>query len=125
MLDRELLDGTILTKYQPSSPVTGTDSNGKAYRYVEFRFPCDNSNSAFDGSSTNNYTKNNACLTADLFSDWREEVVMRVGSESEQKLRMYTSALPTDYRLYTLMHDSQYRCAIAWIILNRPTLHTT
>ena len=29
-------------------------------------------------------------------------------------MRIYFSTIPTDYRLTTLMHDSQYRCAIAW-----------
>lgn len=29
-------------------------------------------------------------------------------------VRIYFSTIPTDYRLTTLMHDSQYRCAIAW-----------
>ena len=31
---------------------------------------------------TNNYTKNNPCLTADLFGDWREEVVARGNNAS-------------------------------------------
>ena len=29
-------------------------------------------------------------------------------------VRVYTSTMPTSYRLTTLMHDSQYRLAIAW-----------
>lgn len=60
--------------------------------------------------SINNGTKSNACLTADLFGDWREEIVLRYGDG----VRIYFSTIPTDYRLTTLMHDSQYRCAIAW-----------
>ena len=60
--------------------------------------------------SINNSTKSNACLTADLFGDWREEIVLRYGDG----VRIYFSTIPTDYRLTTLMHDSQYRCAIAW-----------
>ena len=60
--------------------------------------------------SINNSSKSNACLTADLFGDWREEIVLRYGDG----VRIYFSTIPTDYRLTTLMHDSQYRCAIAW-----------
>ena len=60
--------------------------------------------------SINNSTKSNACLTAALFGDWREEIVLRYGDG----VRIYFSTIPTDYRLTTLMHDSQYRCAIAW-----------
>lgn len=62
--------------------------------------------------SVNNTTKNNPCLQADLFGDWREEYVMRKSDNSA--LRIFTSITPTDYKLTTFMHDSQYRCAIAW-----------
>jgi uncharacterized protein YjdB len=41
-------------------------------------------------------------------------------------LRIFTSTLPTDYRLTTLMHDSQYRMSVAWqnVAYNQPT-HTS
>lgn len=94
-LGRELLDGNKLVKYSIKS---GTERN-----YY------DSKNSTLPGS-INNSTKSNACLTADLFGDWREEIVLRYGDG----VRIYFSTIPTDYRLTTLMHDSQYRCAIAW-----------
>ena len=38
-------------------------------------------------------------------------------------MRIYTSTLPTDYRLTTLMHDCQYRLSVAWqnVGYNQPT----
>lgn len=63
------------------------------------------------GSLTNNYTKATPCLQADLFGDWREEVVMRT---ADNNIRIYTTTTPTKWRNYTLWHDHQYRNAIVW-----------
>ena len=35
-------------------------------------------------------------------------------SADNKELRIYTTTIPTDHRIYTLMHDPQYRLAIAW-----------
>ncbi len=59
---------------------------------------------------TNNGTKNNVCLTADLFGDWREEIAVR-GSDG-RSLLIYTTVIPTEQRLYTLMHDRTYRMQV-------------
>lgn len=59
-----------------------------------------------------NGTKSNPCLSADFWGDWREEVIWR--TRDNRELRIYTSTIPTRHRLYTLMHDAQYRVAIAW-----------
>jgi rhamnogalacturonan endolyase len=65
-----------------------------------------------DGCTANNSSKATPCLSADLFGDWREEVIWRTADSRE--LRIYTTAIPTVHRLRTLMHDSQYRLSIAW-----------
>ena len=57
-------------------------------------------------------TKNLPVLSADLFGDWREEVIWH--TPDEKFLRIYTTPHPTERRLVTLMHDAQYRLAIAW-----------
>ena len=62
-----------------------------------------------DGFS-NNTTKATPCLSADLWGDWREEVILRDG----HTLLIYTSLMPTDYRVPCLMTDHIYRMAIAW-----------
>jgi rhamnogalacturonan endolyase len=73
-----------------------------------------------DGCTSNNGTKATPVLSADLFGDWREEVIWRTTDNKE--LRIYTTTIPTQYRLYTLMHDPQYRLAIAWqnVAYNQP-----
>ncbi|MGF7138597.1 rhamnogalacturonan lyase family protein [Roseimarinus sediminis] len=64
------------------------------------------------GAISNNYTKGTPSLQADLFGDWREEVVWR--NEANTAIRIYTTTDPTSYRNYTLMHDHQYRQAVCW-----------
>jgi rhamnogalacturonan endolyase len=62
--------------------------------------------------SSNNGTKSTPCLSADILGDWREEVIWR--TSDNLNLRIYTTTTPATNRFYTLMHDPQYRCAIAW-----------
>lgn len=65
----------------------------------------------FPDIRTNNGTKNNVCLTADLFGDWREEFAAR--SADGTALLVFTTVIPTKHRLYTLMHDRAYRMQTA------------
>ena len=62
----------------------------------------------------NNGTKSTPALSADLFGDWREEVILP--HADGQKLRIFMSTYPTEIRMNTLMHDPQYRNAIAYIL---------
>ena len=77
-----------------------------------------------DGCASNNGTKANPCLSADLFGDWREEIICRTADNRE--LRIYSTAIPTNIKLYTLMHNPQYRLSIAWqnVAYNQPP-HTS
>jgi rhamnogalacturonan endolyase len=63
------------------------------------------------GCNSNNGTKATPALTADIFGDWREEVVFR--TTGNDALRIYTTTTPTKNRLYTLMHDPIYRLSVA------------
>lgn len=76
------------------------------------------------GCTAVNGTKANPSLTADLFGDWREEVVYPLKDGSA--LRIYTTTTPTGYKLPTLMHDIQYRMHVAYqnTCYNQPT-HTS
>ncbi len=65
-----------------------------------------------DSCMSINGTKATPNLSADLFGDWREEVMLRTLDNKE--LRIFSTTIPTDLRLVTLMHDAQYRCAISW-----------
>ncbi|AZK49128.1 G-D-S-L family lipolytic protein [Paenibacillus lentus] len=73
-----------------------------------------------DGTLSNNYTKGNPSLQADLFGDWREEVIWRSADSTE--LRVYTTVNPTEHKLRTLMHDPIYRLGVAWqnVAYNQP-----
>ena len=90
---REGLDGVTISKYDYTNHVN-------------------NSIFAPSGVASNNSTKANPCLSADILGDWREEVIWRASDNSA--LRIYTTTIVTTNRLYTLMHDHQYRVAIAW-----------
>ena len=90
---REILDGTTVSKW---NYVNNTSSS--------ILSP--------GGLSSNNSTKSTPCLSADLFGDWREEVIWRTSANSE--LRIFTTTTVATNRIYTLMHDPQYRLAIAW-----------
>jgi rhamnogalacturonan endolyase len=70
--------------------------------------------------SSNNGTKATPTLSADILGDWREEVIWR--TNDGKALRIYTTTVPTPHRCYTLMHDPQYRLAIAWqnVAYNQP-----
>ena len=85
---RELLNSNTITKYGAATLLTAT------------------------GCISNNGTKSTPALQADLFGDWREEVIFR--TSDNQALRIYTTTDVTSRRIYSLMHDSQYRVAIAW-----------
>jgi autotransporter-associated beta strand protein len=72
------------------------------------------------GCYVNNSTKANPCLTADILGDWREEAIFRTADSSA--LRIYVATAVATNRFYTLMHDPQYRLAIAWqnVAYNQP-----
>ena len=98
---RELLDRTTITKWDWQNA------------RLETLFTA-------EGCLSNNGTKATPALSADLFGDWREEVVFRTADN--QALRIYTTTIPTEHRLPTLMHDPQYRLSIAWqnVAYNQP-----
>ena len=92
-LQDELLDGTTISKWNGSSYVT--------------------TSLGFNGSSSCNGTKSTPNLQADLFGDWREEVILW-STNDNATLNIYTTNTPTTYRVPTLMHDHTYRMGICW-----------
>ena len=70
------------------------------------------------GCNMNNDSKNNPCFQGDLLGDWREEIVVRCGSN----VRVYTSTTSTAYALPSLWYDHQYRQAMVWQMMayNQP-----
>jgi hypothetical protein len=65
-----------------------------------------------EGTATNNGTKGNPCLVADLFGDFRDEIVLRLADDSA--LRIYINTDITNHKLFTPLQDVQYRTAVAW-----------
>ncbi len=99
-LSRELLDGNHIDKYKVGRIFTA------------------------EGSIAAAGSKNTPVISADLFGDWREEIIYR--TPDNKNLRIYTTTIPTKYRIYTLMHDPQYRLAVATenVAYNQPP-HTS
>ncbi len=88
----ELLDGNVISKYNWETG--GVDELKR-----------------FEGAVSNNWTKANPCLQADIIGDWREEVIMR--TPDNKSLRIYVTDIPTDYRFHTFMEDPAYRISVA------------
>ena len=101
----ELLDGTSITKWSPSAitnlGIYATSSSQKTFAALGM------------SPASCNGTKATPCLQADLFGDWREEVVWWNNNNPSQ-LYIVSSTTATKYRVPTLMHDHLYRMGIAW-----------
>lgn len=89
-LETELLDGGAISEY--------TSSGVKQLLNPSGAYAC-------------NGTKNTPNLTADIFGDWREELVLH--NEDSTALRIYATPYNTDVRTFTFMHDTQYRTSVA------------
>ncbi|MDQ0963798.1 rhamnogalacturonan endolyase [Streptomyces sp. B4I13] len=88
---RELLDGTHIDKYGTSGDtrlLTGS------------------------GVHSDNGTKSTPSLSGDILGDWREEVIWPTSNNTA--LRIYSTPHQTNTRITTLLHDTQYRTALAW-----------
>jgi rhamnogalacturonan endolyase len=88
---RELLDSNTIAKYGTGGDTTLLSASGAV---------------------SNNGTKSTPALSGDLLGDWREEVIWRTSDNSA--LRIYTTTNVASNRIYTLLHDPQYRVAVAW-----------
>lgn len=102
-------DGDIL---EESFDYASRNDNGDGIEGAVYKYGSSSPIFVSNGCMTNNNTKGNPCIQADLFGDWREEIVLR--TNDDRKLRIYTTIIPTAHRNYTLMHDKQYRQAIYW-----------
>ncbi len=92
----ELLDGTTISKYGGSVLGVGSTPIGN-----------------LGSPASCNSTKATPCLSADIFGDWREELILWSTTDNAT-LNIYTTTTGTKYRVPTLMHDHTYRMAICW-----------
>jgi rhamnogalacturonan endolyase len=91
---RETLDGTTIGKWNPATSSLSTLVAGANFQ-----------------AASNNSTKATPVMSADLFGDWREEVVWRESTNTA--LLIVSTTTPTTTRLPTLMHNPQYRAQVA------------
>ncbi|MBN2163236.1 MAG: hypothetical protein JXR25_01275 [Pontiellaceae bacterium] len=76
-------------------------------RYISlYNIPASYTSDSINGS------KGNPNLSGDILGDWREEIILR--SSDNTKLRLFITTEVTAHRIFTLMHDPQYRLAMAW-----------
>lgn len=105
-------DGDVLSEILNGSTISKWDyENSSTKKLFEAReFDC----------VSNNGSKANPCLSADIFGDWREEVIYR--TRDSRELRIFSTTIPTNKKFYTLMHNPQYRLSIAWqnVAYNQP-----
>lgn len=94
-----LLDGNTLDKYKDNGAAFG-----RLVTFYDLGGP----------SSTCNSSKNTPNLSADIFGDWREELVLYSVSDAETYLGIYSTNIETKYYVPTLMHDHTYRMGICW-----------
>ena len=92
----ELLDGTTISKYGGSALGVGSTPIG-----------------SLGSPASCNSTKATPCLSADIFGDWREELILWSTTDNAT-LNIYATTTGTKYRVPTLMHDHTYRMAICW-----------
>lgn len=99
-LEQEVLDRTMVDKYQKGRLLTAS------------------------GVNYNNSSKATPSLCADILGDWREEIIWP--TTDNKALRIYMTTDITNYRIASLMHDTQYRCQIASqnVAYNQPA-HTS
>lgn len=100
----ELLDDINIYKYQANASASRLGLSSRSY----------------PSGLSNNGTKATPCLSADIFGDWREELILR--NATNDALNIYTSLTSTNYRVPTLMHDHVYRMGICWqnVAYNQP-----
>lgn len=94
-------DGDLLSEFLDGTTVSKYNWEDKSIEALLEATEC----------ASNSGTKAVPCASADLFGDWREEIVWKTADEKE--IRIYSTNIPTQYKITTLMHDSYYRACIA------------
>lgn len=106
-LQDELLDGTKITKW---------NGNGTSTQNIKGKSP-----DGYNASQSCNSTKATPNLLADIFGDWREELILWSGNDNAT-LNIFTANTSSNNLVPTLMHDHVYRLGIAWqnVAYNQP-----
>lgn len=111
-------DGTVIAKkslptvfalWWDADPLRELQDNNKIFKwdYTNNTQPVIFSAEGYEGMTG---TRRTPILQADIFGDWREELVLR--SPDSTSISIFTTTDVTDRRIYTLMHDPVYRLAV-------------
>ncbi len=102
----ELLDGTSANSEDERTKFYIQKFNSSSNTYSSLN--------TYNGYTCNT-TKSTPCFMGDIFGDWREEVIVRnMTSATDIGLLIYTTTIPSDYRVVTLPHDHTYRMGMVW-----------
>ena len=109
--DGDLQDELLANGRPPHFPPYLQKWNGKE----AVALPLSNGKQLYEmGNSVScNWSKATPNLQTDLFGDWREEIIYWDESDASH-LNIFTTNIPTEYRVPTLMHDHIYRMGVAW-----------
>ena len=105
----ELFDGSYSSSTLKASPKI-TKGNGNTLTALS---AITTTSSTTYYGQTCNTTKATPCLQADLFGDWREELVCWNYDDPSQVF-IYTTNYTSNFMVPTLMHDHIYRMGITW-----------
>ncbi|MBR0037401.1 MAG: rhamnogalacturonan lyase [Bacteroidales bacterium] len=103
----ETLDGGFSTTTNQATPYYET-WNGTSKSTVKF-----SSYGMNDNSQTCNYTKATPCLSADIYGDWREEVIFW-DYNNPAVINIWTTNIQSTFPVNCLMTDHIYRMGVAW-----------
>jgi rhamnogalacturonan endolyase len=95
-LQRELLDYATIYKWNYANSTNSTLLNAGVSPY----------------NCWTAYNNNKPLLIADLFGDWKEEVILR--TTDNLSLKVFVNPVVSTNRIYCLMQNPQYRLAVAW-----------
>lgn len=105
-------DGDLQDELLNGSGITKLDTSEASAKIVTL--------ASLAGSSCNG-SKSTPCLSADIFGDWREEVIF-YNNNDPSKIYIHSTTTPSEHRVPCLMTDHTYRMAICWqnVAYNQP-----
>ncbi len=101
-------DGDLYDEYHDRQHIDKWDSQTQSYGRMATLYND-------GGASSINSTKHNPNLQADIFGDWREEIIYWVTeADGTQALTIFSTPYASDFAMPTLRDDHVYDMAIVW-----------
>ena len=114
--NRIFWDGDLLEEYHDRGHVDKWDCTNKTWgRQHTFGYNITIDNQKIQwGANTNNDSKYNPNLQADIIGDWREEVLYWTEVNGKTYITIYTTNIESPYKIPWLRDDHTYDLAVAW-----------